>query len=645
MNAPQLSTLLVTVLGLFVGPALATLGGSRRSWTAFLDGASLTLVSGACLLHLGPHALSHGGLLALAGGVFGAALPGLLHRLLGPGGVGVWSVVGFAALAAHGAYDGAALAVTDATMGGSLTLALVAHRVTEGLAVHDHVKRRIVWQGSARIGALGSTAGAPTAWGVLIALALATVGGFAVGKTLAPAFSEPVEHVLEGLIAGALLSTVLWPGSHAHGAHGAHAPSGFTISRIAAVKPHSVPLVGGLRPGSIRVSGPRPEAGHAHCDHPSHHPPPPGPNWSAVGAVVGLAIVVVVTAFVSATGALPHVAATARTLLWLSLESAPALLVGFVLSGLVTAFLDPARASWLGGGTRARQALRGVLFGLPLPVCSCGVVPLYRTLVRRGVPATAALAFLVATPELGLDAVLLSVPLLGVPIAIARVVAAFILATLVALLVGRTAPEPASAPSDAPAPAQRGLPERIREGVRHGLGEVVDHTLPWIAAGLVLAALAEPLLDHDLLVALPPVAQVPLAAAMGIPLYVCASGATPLAAMAVHKGVSVGAALAFLLSGPATNLTTFTMLTALHGRALAVRFGLVLLGLAVLAGYAVDAIGLAMPALPLDGTQPETASIGSWVALAVLGAVGLASLFRQGPRGAIDQLVHPIHAH
>jgi len=159
------------------------------------------------------------------------------------------------------------------------------------------------------------------------------------------------------------------------------------------------------------------------------------------------------------------------------------------------------------------------------------------------------------------------------------------------------------------------------------------------------AALAEPLLDHDLLVALPPLAQVPMAAAIGIPLYVCASGATPLAAMAVHKGVSVGAALAFLLSGPATNLTTFTMLTALHGRAFAVRFGVVLLGLAVLTGYAVDAAGLTMPALPHDGAHPEAVSVVSWMALSALGAVGLASLFRQGPRGAIDQIVHPIHAH
>ena len=623
----QVVTLLVTVLGLFVGPGLATLGGTSRSWSAFLDGASLTLVSGACLLHLGPHALAHGGLLALAGGVIGAALPGLLHRL-GPRGAGVWSFVGFAALAVHGASDGAALAVTEATMGSSLTLALVAHRLTEGLAVRDYVKRRIGAPGSA------------TAWGVLVALALATVGGFAVGTSLAPTLSEPVEHVLEGLIAGALLSTVLWPIAHDRGESG----HGWRFSAFSSMETPSVRLVGGLRPGSIR-SVPGLGAAHVHCDHPSHRPPPQGPNWSAVGAVVGLGIVVVVTGYVSTTGALPHVASTARTLLSLSLDSAPALLLGFVLSGLVSAFLDPARATWLSGGGQLRQALRGVVFGLPLPVCSCGVVPLYRTLVKRGVPATAALAFLVATPELGFDAVLLSVPLLGVRMTIARVLAAFTMAFLVAFVVGRTAPASATSLSDAPRAAERSVAERIRQGVRHGLGEVVDHTLPWIVAGLLIAALAEPLLDHDLLVALPPLAQVPMAAAIGIPLYVCASGATPLAAMAVHKGVSVGAALAFLLSGPATNLTTFTMLTALHGRAFAFRFGVVLLGLAVLTGYAVDAAGLTMPALPLDGAHPEAVSVVSWMALSALGVVGLASLFRQGPRGAIDQIVHPIHAH
>ena len=75
---------------------------------------------------------------------------------------------------------------------------------------------------------------------------------------------------------------------------------------------------------------------------------------------------------------------------------------------------------WMREGGAARRAMKGVAFGLPLPLCSCGVVPVYQSLIRRGTPAAAAVSFLVATPELGLDAILISLPMLGADVAIAR---------------------------------------------------------------------------------------------------------------------------------------------------------------------------------------------------------------------------------
>ena len=119
-------------------------------------------------------------------------------------------------------------------------------------------------------------------------------------------------------------------------------------------------------------------------------------------------------------------------------------------------------------------------------------------------------------------------------------------ALVVGAMVGRSEPCEVHQESAVELP----LKERLREGLRFGLVELFDHTMPWVLAGLLIAAWVEPILGHGLFQQVPTVLQVPLFALIGIPLYVCASGATPIAAIAIHKGISPGAGLAFLLAGP-----------------------------------------------------------------------------------------------
>ena len=138
--------------------------------------------------------------------------------------------------------------------------------------------------------------------------------------------------------------------------------------------------------------------------------------------------------------------------------------------------------------------------------------------------------------------------------------------------------------------------------------------------------------------------QVPAFALLGIPLYVCASGATPLAAVAIHKGVSAGAALAFLLTGPATNATTFGILKALHGRKTALLFGAGVCVASCILGWTVDWV-FATEGLRLHESAEETASTFQWASLVALALIGLTSLVRQGPRQFVDQVIHPIHSH
>ena len=596
MEATPLSMLLAALVGLGVGPVLARLWPRARAWREWVDGVSLVLVGGLCVLHLVPHALEHGGLLAVLAGLLTALSPRLLSRFVPSA---WWPLLGLAALAMHAAVDGAALATMGNDPASALGLAVVAHRLPVGLVVFTRARSK------------GSTA---AGWAAVAILSAATVGGFLGGPLLAAIGPSWVGGVLEAVVAGTLLHVLFerdedhaCDHDHHHHGHDHHEPA---------------------------------HHHHGH-EHTHHHRPAVARHWAALGALTGGALVVAFT--LSVGDRVDHIAATVDTFVELALDSAPALLAGYVLAGLVIALMSPAHARWLGGGSPARQALRGVVFGLPLPVCSCGVLPLYASLVRRGVPATAGLAFLVATPELGLDAILLSIPLLGGPMTLARVGAAFVVALAVAWFVGRSIPSSPSAHAELQSDPPSGpLSQRLQAGLQYGLGELVDHTLPWIGVGLVVAALLEPLLAHEALGALPSVLQVPLFALIGIPVYVCAAGATPLAAIFVHKSVSAGAALAFLLAGPATNLTTFGVLSQLHSRGTAIRFGLAVVGLSVLLGWGLDAVGISTPQA-LSHAHHHGVRPLAWACVAGIGALATASLWRQGPRGALQQIVHPVH--
>ena len=237
----------------------------------------------------------------------------------------------------------------------------------------------------------------------------------------------------------------------------------------------------------------------------------------------------------------------------------------------------------------------------------------------------------------------LSLSLLGTEVTLARVAAAFALALIVGRLVG--ARTPLRVATVEPEAEQRPpLGQRIRDGLRYGFGDMVDSTGPWILVGLAMAAAADPLLDAELLAGLPQGLQVPLFALIGMPIYVCASGSTPFVAVLLAKGVSPGAAIAFLLTGPATNLTTFGVLSQLHGRGAALLFAATTVVFAVALGFGVDLVlsSGAAAALPdLHDHQATALQIGC---LAALGALYLVSLFRQGVRGFVGQVIAP-HSH
>lgn len=574
--------LILSILALVVGPAVHRMARHRTAMLRALDGFVLVAVGGLVLVQILPECVADGGWWAIAFAFAGLWGPTVVEKYLHRAERQVHSAALFLALlgiSLHALLDGAALVEQHGPQHRQSVLlgwAVVLHNIPVGLTIW--------WL-------LSPGYGARTASGVLALVAGATLGGFWAGEHLTEGLSLTALAWFQALVAGSLMHVL--------------------IHRSI---PHS-----------------REARDKRQADWPS-----------GIGATVGIVLVLGLmgTEELFRTAGLE----VARAFSVLALESAPALLLGYVAAGLLNAFLPPSPLHWLASGGSFNQSFKGMIFGLPLPICSCGVVPLYRALVHQRVPATAAIAFLIATPELGVDAVLLSVPLLGLEMAGIRVAGAMVVALLVGWLVGIYAGRkglpvtPGDASALAPASGQP-FRERLKRGTRFGLEEVVDHTAPWILLGLAVAAFLDPLLQEGWLHSLPARWEVVVFAFLGIPIYVCASGATPLVAVLMQNGVSPGAVLAFLLTGPATNITTFGLLGQLHGRRVALVFSAAIAGVSIALGYLVNLLypGFQPPELfEREETSPSRLQL---ISLILLGFIFLSSWLRQGPRGFARQIL------
>jgi hypothetical protein len=349
---------------------------------------------------------------------------------------------------------------------------------------------------------------------------------------------------------------------------------------------------------------------------------------------------------------LPSELSAGHAFLHLLLDSGPALLVGFIATAAI-GFLGSERAArWLARGNAFTQTAKAICVAPFLPFCSCGVLPVYRTLILTGAAPTAAIAFLVATPELNVTALAYSSTLLGWKVTLLRIALALVAACLVGLVVARILPKTAVAalPQAAAVAPPTSLRVRTRSALEFGFVESVQHVMPFVLLGLFVAALCEPFLDPASIARMPAGLDVAVLTVIGIPAYVCASGATPLAAVLIHKGISVGAVLAFMLTGPASNVTTVGMLARLHGKKTALGFVLGMCVVAIGAGFAVN---LFVPnpttAWSMHGNEERESSLVAWLSVAVLAALTTHVLLREGLAGFLAALrspgAHPVHAH
>ena len=253
------------------------------------------------------------------------------------------------------------------------------------------------------------------------------------------------------------------------------------------------------------------------------------------------------------------------------------LLLGFVVAGLLSVFISPAWLERHLGGRGMGPVFKASLFGVPLPLCSCGVIPVAASLRQHGASRSATTAFLLSTPQTGVDSILVTWTMLGPLFAIFRPVAALLTGLLGGGLVQTFDPDSHQTSPNGRGLAGAGSRDVIRpQGLGPKMMAALDYgfvTLPGdigraLLIGLVIAGILGAVVPPDFLAGFLGSGALSIALMMivGIPIYVCATASVPLAASFIFLGASPGAALAFLIAGPATNAATLTTISRVLGR-------------------------------------------------------------------------------
>ncbi len=343
------------------------------------------------------------------------------------------------------------------------------------------------------------------------------------------------------------------------------------------------------------------------------------------------------------------------SILWeswhLLLESSVYIIFGLVISGALKTLINPETISHHLGQKRFKSVFKAAVIGIPLPLCSCGVVPTAMSLKKQGASKGASTAFMISTPESGVDSIALTYALLDPLMTVIRPAAAFtsaVIAGVMENILGRNEKEeqptsPAAAGAIGPpccekdqsnnqTQLQNRFVSGIGNGMRYAVNDVWRDMAGWFFMGVFLAGVIMVVIPDDFFgqYLSGGLGSMLMMLVIGIPIYTCATSSTPIAAALILKGVSPGAALVFLLVGPATNITSLTVFWGVMGKRTTAIYLFVIAITAVLFGLSVEQIYAAweMPVRAVIGQASEIIPVSLQIggALLLLGITIIQSL-------------------
>lgn len=284
-------------------------------------------------------------------------------------------------------------------------------------------------------------------------------------------------------------------------------------------------------------------------------------------------------------------------------EMSPYLLLGFFLAGVMHAFVPRALYSRYLSARGFRSVLYAALLGIPLPLCSCGVIPTAMSLRREGASKGAAVSFLIATPQTGVDSIVATYSLMGFPFAIVRPLVALLTALFGGVMVdwfdeggssstlASTAPVTSCGCGHDHAKHTHGFFARLKEALHYAFVEMMQDIGKWLVVGLVVAGVITVLVPDSFfaLFAGDSLMSILFVLLFSIPMYLCATGSIPIAVALMLKGLTPGAALVLLMAGPASNAASMLVISKVLGRKSMLLYLLSIVGGAVAFGLLVDA--------------------------------------------------------
>lgn len=328
-------------------------------------------------------------------------------------------------------------------------------------------------------------------------------------------------------------------------------------------------------------------------------------------------------------------------------EMAPYLIFGFLVAGLLSVFISPELVEKHLGGRGLWPVFKAALFGIPLPLCSCGVIPVGASLRRHGASRGAATSFLISTPQTGVDSILVTYSLLGPIFAIVRPVAALIsgvfgggMATLFTEKEDGRDPERIRAEAcNASCCSPEEASPRLMRALRYGFVTLPQDIGRSLLLGLLIAGIIGALVPEDLFAGYlgQGLGAMLLMLVVGIPLYVCATGSVPIAAAILAKGISPGAVLVFLMTGPATNAAAFSTIWKVLGKRTAIIYLTTVALAAFVAGMALDATISSMGPLAEQGSHEMLPMWFKNISAVLLLGILFYSLFARNNPSDIDE--------
>ena len=273
-------------------------------------------------------------------------------------------------------------------------------------------------------------------------------------------------------------------------------------------------------------------------------------------------------------------------------KMSPYLLLGFLLAGIMHAFVPSRLYRRYLGGSSFRSVVNAALLGVPLPLCSCGVIPTAMSLRREGASKGAAVSFLIATPQTGVDSIFATYSLMGLPFALLRPLAALVTALFGGELVNLfdKKDEALHAGEQSVTPKAQTFVEKMVEAMRYAFVDMMQDIGRWLVVGLVIAGLITIFVpasffalfaDNSLLSML-------IVLLFAMPMYLCATGSIPIAVALMMKGLSPGTALVLLMAGPAVNAASMMVAGKVLGRRTLLLYLASIIGGAMAFGLAVD---------------------------------------------------------